>query len=106
VPDLLSAAVRATAAATGADDLLDRVAQLLVPYADWVVVDRLDDPDLVTRVAAYDATGPLTLAQGRGPRAGPSLLGRIRRPAPGADGRPGPGAAARSSGAVGSGRRA
>ncbi len=67
MPDLLSAAVRATAAATGADDLLDRVAQLLVPYADWVVVDRLDDPDLVTRVAAYDATGPLTLAQGRGP---------------------------------------
>lgn len=72
MPDLLVAAVRATAASSGPDDLLDRVARLLIPHADWVVADRLDDPDLVVRVAAYDAKGPLLPAGGRGP-------GRARR---------------------------
>ena len=72
MPDLLAAAVRATAASSGPDDLLDRVARLLVPFADWVLADLLHDPDLVTRVAASDANGPLVPADGRG-------AGRARR---------------------------
>jgi hypothetical protein len=65
--DLLAAVVRATASASDSSALLDRVAQLLTSRADWVVADRLDEPDLITRVAAYDAHGTLTLPDGMGP---------------------------------------
>ena len=62
--DLLSAVVRATAAAPDADAVLERTAQLLTSLAGWVLADRLDDPDLVTRVAAYGPQGPLPLPEG------------------------------------------
>jgi serine phosphatase RsbU (regulator of sigma subunit) len=65
--DLLTAVVRATGTAQDSDDLLDRVARTLTSVADWVLADRLDDPDLITRVAAYDASGPLVLAAEVGP---------------------------------------
>ena len=64
MPDLLAEVVRATALAADTDTVLDRVARLLTQRADWVIADRLDDPDLVTRVAAYDAAGPLRLPGG------------------------------------------
>jgi serine phosphatase RsbU (regulator of sigma subunit) len=57
VAELLSAVVRATTVAAGPDALLDRVARLLLPYADWVLADRLEDPDLIVRVAGYDRDG-------------------------------------------------
>lgn len=66
MPDLLTEVVRATASAPDSDALLDRVARLLTGRATWVLADRLDDPDLVTRVAAYDADGPLVLPGGMG----------------------------------------
>lgn len=67
MPDLLTEVVRASASATGSGHFLDQVARLLAQHADWVIADRLDDPDLITRVAAYDAAGPLTLTHGMGP---------------------------------------
>jgi serine phosphatase RsbU (regulator of sigma subunit) len=66
VADLLGEVVQATAAAADTGDLLHRVARLLTARADWVIADRLEDPDLVVRVAAYDAAGPLTLPAGVG----------------------------------------
>ena len=63
----------------GADDVLHRVAALLAGRCDWVLADRLDEPDLVTRVAAYGPAGPLVLPAGMG-------AGRARRSSAGAVG--------------------
>jgi hypothetical protein len=62
VSELLTEVVRLSAATPDPDALLDGVARLLLGRADWVLADRLDDPDLVTRVAGYDARGPMTVA--------------------------------------------
>ncbi|MEO7745628.1 MAG: PP2C family protein-serine/threonine phosphatase [Actinomycetota bacterium] len=64
--DLLTDVVRATASATDSATILDRSARVLLAVADWVIADRLDDPDLVVRVAAYDADGALTLPAAMG----------------------------------------
>jgi serine phosphatase RsbU (regulator of sigma subunit) len=61
VADLLSRVVRATAVPSEADVLLERVARLLLEDVDWVLADRLDEPDLVTRVVALGQEGPLEL---------------------------------------------
>jgi serine phosphatase RsbU (regulator of sigma subunit) len=66
VPDLLAQVVRATAGAADTGELLHAVARLLTACADWVIADRLDDPDLVVRVAAYGASGPLPLPEAPG----------------------------------------
>ncbi len=59
---VLPAVLRATAAASGADELLQAVAELLADgLADWVLADRLDDPDLVVRAAAVGPGGPLVV---------------------------------------------
>lgn len=68
--DLLARVVRATAAADP-DALLQRVAEVLLDEADWVLADRLDEPDLVTRVAALGRTGPLQLPEELGRPAAP-----------------------------------
>ncbi|MDX6266679.1 MAG: hypothetical protein QOD70_1419, partial [Frankiales bacterium] len=67
--DLLVRAVRVTATAAEADVLLRRVAALLVDVADWVLADRLDEPDLVTRVAVLTSSGPVDLPPELGPPA-------------------------------------
>ena len=67
--DLLVRIVRATVVPGDADALLTRVAGVLACEADLVLADRLDEPDLVTRVAALTADGPLDL---------PVELGRAR----------------------------
>ena len=67
--DLLGHVVRTTAGAPDAEQLLDRVARLLTGWVDWVIADRLDEPDLVVRVAAYGRSGSLAL---------PGGLGRVR----------------------------
>ncbi|MCW2778962.1 MAG: hypothetical protein JWN17_2687 [Frankiales bacterium] len=61
VGTLLARVVRATATAGDRDVLLERVAQLLLGPADWVLADRLDEPDLITRVAAVSADGRIAL---------------------------------------------
>jgi hypothetical protein len=66
VPDLLGNVVRTTAGALDPEQLLDRVARILTGYADWVIADRLDEPDLIVRVAAYGRSGPLALPGGLG----------------------------------------
>jgi len=66
VTDLLADVVRATASAPDSTTVLDRAARLLTRRADWVIADRLDDPDLITRVAAYDGSGPVALPDGMG----------------------------------------
>ena len=66
MPDLLTDVVRATVSATDSVTILDRSARVLLAVADWVIADRLDDPDLVVRVAAYDADGVLELPVGMG----------------------------------------
>ncbi|HVV77386.1 MAG TPA: SpoIIE family protein phosphatase [Mycobacteriales bacterium] len=67
--DLLAAVVRATAATPHVDGLLDRAAHLLVDHrADWVVADRLEDPDLILRVAGYDRDGRLAVSRRAGTR--------------------------------------
>jgi serine phosphatase RsbU (regulator of sigma subunit) len=60
-PSLLAEVVHVAASATDADALLDEVAKRLLACADWVIADRLDDPDLILWVAGYDHTGPLPL---------------------------------------------
>lgn len=78
MPSLLSEVVHLTVTSSTADELLDRVASLLTTKADWVIADRLDDPDLVTRVAAYDGAGPLALPEGMGaPSARRSAAGSV-----------------------------
>ena len=56
---LLARAVRATASAADRDTVLERAADVLLDVADWVFADRLDDPDLITRVATVDRSGRL-----------------------------------------------
>jgi phosphoserine phosphatase RsbU/P len=69
VSDLLGEVVRSTAGAADTGELLHTAARLLTSCADWVIADRLDDPDLVVRVAAYGASGPLPLPETPGPEA-------------------------------------
>ncbi len=58
---VLAAVLRTTALAVDADDLLRRAAGVLLgPVADWVIADRLVDPDLVVRSVAVTRSGPLT----------------------------------------------
>jgi hypothetical protein len=66
VADLLAEVIRATASVAGADALLDRAATALLSRADWVIADRLEDPDVIVRVAAVDRTGALPLGPRRG----------------------------------------
>jgi len=62
---LLRDVVRATSGCTDPSDALERLAGVLVGrLADWVVADRLDDPDLVARVVALGPAGPLDLPVG------------------------------------------
>ncbi len=61
--DLLVRAVRAIAVPGEADVLLARVARTLVREVDWVLADRLDEPDLVTRVVAIGRDGPLEMPE-------------------------------------------
>lgn len=76
--DLLARAVRATAASAEADVLLERVALLLLEDVDWVLADRLDEPDLVTRVVALGRDGPLAMPPDLGqPSARRSSAGSI-----------------------------
>ncbi|MCU1693121.1 MAG: DNA-binding protein [Frankiales bacterium] len=63
---LLAQAVRASAGAVDRDDVLHRVARVLLSRADWVLADRLDEPDLVTRVVALAAEGELPGVPGLG----------------------------------------
>lgn len=66
-PDPLANALRALTSATSIPDALDRLAAVLVPaLGDWVVADVLEPPDLVTRVVARDAAGPLVLPHDMG----------------------------------------
>lgn len=65
---LLAAVVRDTAEAPDSSAVLDRVARRLTELADWVFADRLDEPDLVTRVAAHGRSGPIVLSPAMGPR--------------------------------------
>lgn len=61
-PDLLTEAVHAFSMGADADSVLRKFAAMTVPAAaDWCLADRLDDPDLITRVAARGVDGPLDL---------------------------------------------
>lgn len=61
-PELLADVLGAVVGAADSTEVLDRVAHLLVPrLADVVLADRLDDPDVVTRVAAVTMPGSPTL---------------------------------------------
>ncbi|MDP9437034.1 MAG: hypothetical protein M3P93_18355, partial [Actinomycetota bacterium] len=42
------------------------MARLLLARADWVLADRLDEPDLVVRVAVHARSGPLDLPEALG----------------------------------------
>jgi hypothetical protein len=83
--ELLADAVRALSSARDADQALSAVAALLVGgSADWCVADRIDPPDVVTRIAALGPAGALDLpGEVGGPRARRSsaqaigLLGRL-----------------------------
>jgi len=61
-PDLVRDAVRRFATCSDATQMLRQLAALVTAeLADWCLADRLDDPDLVTRVAAQGRLGPLDL---------------------------------------------
>ncbi len=61
-PDLVRDAVRRFAACSDATQVLQQLAGLVTAeLVDWCLADRLDDPDLVTRVAAEGRDGPLAL---------------------------------------------
>ncbi len=61
-PHLLPEAIRSFSTCTSSDQVLSRVAALVVPaLGHWCLADRLDEPDLVTRVAALGPDGPLPL---------------------------------------------
>ena len=81
--DLLARVVRATAVPAEADVLLARAAEQLAGEADWVLADRLDEPDLVTRVAALGPAGPLDLPEQLGRpatrRSSAGSIGILRR---------------------------
>ena len=75
---LLRDVVRATAACTDPHEALARLAGLLVGrLAEWVVADRLDDPDLVVRVAALGPSGPLGLPAGADARRSSAQAGGL-----------------------------
>jgi len=58
----LTALLRVTARAADADEVLRLAGALIVEQVgDWVLADRLADPDLVVRVAALGPDGPLAL---------------------------------------------
>ncbi|HEX8496494.1 MAG TPA: PP2C family protein-serine/threonine phosphatase [Actinomycetales bacterium] len=62
MPSLLSEIVRATAVGGTADAVLERVAQVLAGrHPGLVLADRLDPPDLITRVAAFHGGAPMDL---------------------------------------------
>ena len=66
--DLLERAVRALSGGHDPARVLDALAGLLVPEAvHWCLADVLQAPDLVTRVAARGAEGPLVLPAEMGP---------------------------------------
>lgn len=66
--DLLPRAVRALAEGHDAARALEALAALLVPTtAHWCLADVLQAPDLVTRVVARGADGPLVLPPEMGP---------------------------------------
>ena len=67
---LLAEVVRATPEAADADVLLTRVADLAVRHADWVFADRLDEPDLVQRVAVRARDGSSSMPGGSGAEEG------------------------------------
>ena len=61
-PELLGRAIRAFSTCTSSEQVLSQVAALVVPaLGQWCLADRLDEPDLVTRVAALGPDGPLPL---------------------------------------------
>ena len=63
-PDLLGPALRTLAGCSGADDALTRIGELLLPdWADWCLLDRLEAPDVIVRVVAATADGPLELPE-------------------------------------------
>jgi hypothetical protein len=65
--DWLRRAVRLPDAAGDGGRAMDDLAHALVPdAADWCLVDLLEPPDLVTRVVALGAAGPLPLPVERG----------------------------------------
>ena len=65
---LLARAVRLLAAAKDVEHALAGMAALLVAdLGGWCLVDRVEPPDLVTRVAAIGPDGPLELAADEGP---------------------------------------
>lgn len=67
-PELLREAIRSFPNCTNSDQVLRQVAALVVPaLGQWCLADRLDEPDLITRVAALGPAGPLPL---------PSRMGR------------------------------
>lgn len=66
--DLVSRAVRALSGGHDAARVLDSLCRLLVPEAaHWCLADVLQPPDLVTRVVARGADGPLVLPPEMGP---------------------------------------
>lgn len=65
---LLARAVRSLCAAVDGDGAMAGLAHVLVPDAvDWCLIDLLEPPDLVTRVVALGAAGPLDLPLDQGP---------------------------------------
>ena len=66
--DLLADVVRLTTSSTSVDAALDRVVKRLLTHADWVIADRLEEPDLIVRVAAHGTDGPLRLPEGSAAR--------------------------------------
>ena len=60
--ELLRHAIRSFPTCVSSEQLLSQVAALVVPaLGQWCLADRLDEPDLVTRVAALGLDGPLPL---------------------------------------------
>ena len=60
--ELLRHAIRSFPTCVSSEQLLSQVAELVVPaLGQWCLADRLDEPDLVTRVAALGLDGPLPL---------------------------------------------
>ena len=81
---LLAHAVRSLAGARDVEHALTGVAALLVgELGGWCLADRVEPPDLVTRVAALGPDGPLELAPEAGPvrarRSSAQALGLLAR---------------------------
>lgn len=67
MPTLLAEVVRTTPSGGTVDLALERVAQVLATRYDLVLADRLDQPDLITRVSAYRGGERLELPARMGP---------------------------------------